>query len=88
MQHKVAASGTDGVGQALEAAGVARIEETTDFALVATQTGGERDVGQTGHTLGYIERQLGGGQRRWRDHALAAPFGRGRRHIETPRDTK
>ncbi len=56
MQLQIAASGTDGVGQALEAAGVARIEETPDLALVATQTGGERDVGQTGHTLGYIER--------------------------------
>jgi len=38
--------------------------------------------------LGDIERQLGGGQRRRRDQALAAPFGRGRGHIATPRDTK
>jgi hypothetical protein len=88
MQLQIAASGTNRIGQALEATGMARIEKTPDLALVATQTGGERDIGQTGHTLSDIERQLGCGQRRRRNQALASPFGGGRRHIETPRDTK
>ena len=88
MQLQIAAGGTNRIGQALQAAGVVRVEETPNLALVATQTGGERDVGQTGRTLGDKERQLGSGQRRRRDQALASPFGRGRGHIETPRDTK